>query len=74
MPSCAALLGKAEEEETSDLSESVNLRPFDMSDLKSRAFKLSQKERAEEMQATEPSPLALETVKPTKRRGSSRKS
>ncbi len=77
MPSCAALLGKAEEEETSDLAEAVNTRPFEMSDLKARAFKLSQKEREEEMQATEPSPLmdvpGAKAPK-SKRRGSSRKS
>ena len=40
MPSCAALLGKAEEEEdSSDLSEAAAVAPFEMSALKSKAFK-----------------------------------
>ena len=40
LPSCAALLGKAEEEEdSSDLSEAAAVAPFEMSALKSKAFK-----------------------------------
>ena len=40
MPSSAALLGRAEEEDnTDDYSQFENVRPFDMSALKARAFR-----------------------------------
>lgn len=72
MPSCAALLGKAEEEEdSSDLSEAANIAPFEMSHLKSRAFKLTKKEREEEAKERDAGLLQIEE-KLTKRRNSGR--
>ncbi len=54
LPSCAALLGRAEEEEdSSDASEAVNIAPFEMSALKSRAFKLTKKDREEALKEYE---------------------
>ena len=71
MPSCAALLGKAEEEEdSSDLSEAANIAPFEMSALKSRAFKLTKKEREDELKEREGT-LQIEE-KLSKRRSSNR--
>ena len=70
MPSCAALLGKAEEEEGSDLSEAANILPFEMSTLKSRAFKLSKKEREEEIKESEAQ--MIEGAKALQRRRSSK--
>ena len=72
MPSCAALLGKAEEEEdSSDLSEAVNVAPFEMSTLKARAFKQTKKEREEEMKERDYT-LNIEGDIKGKRRGSRR--
>lgn len=69
MPSCAALLGKAEEEETSDLSEqAATTKPFEMAALKARAFKMTQREREEELHANDTA--FLETTKSHKRRNS----
>ena len=70
MPYCAALLGKAEEEEGSDLSEAANILPFEMSTLKSRAFKLSKKEREEEIKESEAQ--MIEGAKALQRRRSSK--
>ena len=54
MPSSAALLGRAEEEEEpDDFSAAENLHPFEMVALKARAFRISQKERKEEMGISE---------------------
>lgn len=54
LPSCAALLGKAEEEEdSSDLSEAANIAPFEMSTLKARAYKLTKREREDEIKERE---------------------
>jgi len=73
LPSCAALLGKAEEEdEVSDSSEAANVAPFEMSALKARAFRASKKEREEEMKEMDNIAL-IEDVK-GKRRGSRRMS
>ena len=70
MPSCAALLGKAEEEEGSDLSEAANILPFEMGTLKSRAFKLSKKERENELKESEAQ--MLEGAKSLQRRRTSK--
>ena len=72
MPSCAALLGKAEEEEeSSDLSEAATIAPFEMSTLKARAFKQTKKEREEEKWLQD-NTLAVEENIKGKRRGSRR--
>ena len=70
MPSCAALLGKAEEEEdSSDHSEAAAVAPFEMATLKSKAFKQTKKERQEEMKDID---MGLEQDTKSKRRSSLR--
>ena len=51
MPSSAALLGKAEEEDEDDSEEysEVNRKPFEMAALKARAFRITRKERKEDV-------------------------
>ena len=73
LPSCAALLGKAEEEDdVSDNSEAANVAPFEMSTLKARAFRATKKEREDEMR--EMDNIALIEDGKSKRRGSRRMS
>ena len=70
LPSCAALLGKAEEEEdSSDHSEAAAVAPFEMATLKSKAFKQTKKERQEEMKDID---HGLEQDTKSKRRSSLR--
>ena len=72
LPSCAALLGKAEEEEdSSDLSEAAAVAPFEMSTLKSKAFKQTKKERQEELKENVGA-LKMEEDLKSKRRSSLR--
>ena len=48
IPSSAALLGKADESESEEMSASETIKPFEMAALKARAFKITRKERIDE--------------------------
>ena len=63
MPSCAALLGKAEEEDEDESDEfsSADRKPFEMAALKARAFRVTRKERKDDIHLE----LEAEVILPT---------
>ena len=71
MPSSAALLGKAEEEDDDDSDEFsvADRKPFEMAALKARAFKITRKERKEDINLDIESEMILPTQTVTGKKG-----
>ena len=75
MPSSAALLGKAEEEdedESDDLS-AADRKPFEMAALKARAFRMTRKERKDDINLELESEMILDAPGTTGKKGAGKK-